>query len=308
MVRLGIDRLLANPSAFLAGKPRVALLTHAASITSDGRHCVDALLSSDAVTLTRLFSPEHGIFGGAQDMIGVCDGLTYRGIPVTSLYGETLSSLWPTLEALQDSDVLIVDLQDIGTRYYTYVYTMAFCMERAKQAGVSVLVCDRPNPLGGVKQEGKPQTRAYCSFVGWYPLPVRHGKTIGELARQFNQAEGIGCDLTVIEMDGWDRQSLGIGPGRPWINPSPNMPSLAAALTYPGTGLIEATNLSEGRGTTRPFEWIGAPFIDRTKWIADLDTLALPGVRFIPWSFEPMFHNQVSCDVAWCACLRGEEA
>src|SRR3990167_3483319 len=150
MVRLGIDRLLANPSAFLAGKPRVALLTHAASITSDGRHCVDALLSSDAVTLTRLFSPEHGIFGGAQDMIGVCDGLTYRGIPVTSLYGETLSSLWPTLEALQDSDVLIVDLQDIGTRYYTYVYTMAFCMERAKQAGVSVLVCDRPNPLGGV--------------------------------------------------------------------------------------------------------------------------------------------------------------
>lgn len=288
---LGIDRFLQTPEDYVAPGARVGLLVHAASITSAGTHTVNAVLASSHMKLVRLFSPEHGVFGAAQDMVGVGNADTYADIPVKSLYGDTLESLWPEIEDLRGLDALIIDLQDIGTRYYTYIYTMAFCMERARDAGVRVIVCDRPNPLGGIKTEGRPQERGYCSFVGWYPLPVRHGKTIGELAHHFNTQETIHCELTVVDLKGWDRHALGMGPGRPWINPSPNMPNLQAALTYPGTCLIEGTNLSEGRGTTRPFEWIGAPFIDSKQWITALHALALPGVRFIPWSFEPMFQK-----------------
>lgn len=294
--RLGADRLIEDCAQYIKAGERVGLLAHAASVLADGRHIAPALKQALGSRLIRLFSPEHGIFGAAQDMIGVDEAVDpLLHLPVKSLYGESESSLWPNVADLNDLDVLVIDLQDIGSRYYTYIYTMAFCMARAKEAGTRVIVCDRPNPLGGSLREGREQDRAYCSFVGWYPLPVRHGMTIAELALHFNQAEGIGADVSVIPMEGWNRGALGIwpdlGPTRLWINPSPNMPTLEAALVYPGACLIEGTNLSEGRGTTRPFEWIGAPFIDSTEWIDALRTCELPGVHFLPWTFQPMFQK-----------------
>lgn len=293
--QLGIDRLLSHPRHYVKHGNRIGLVAHAASMTGTLEHAAEAVAGHPDLSLVKLFSPEHGIYGVAQDMIAVDERTPLAGprvgIPVKGLYGNTFESLWPTRDDFRDIDVLVIDLQDIGSRYYTYMYTMAFCMMRAKEAGVPVIVCDRPNPLGTGKVEGCPQERDYCSFVGWYPLPVRHGKTIGQLARHFNENEGIAADLTVIDVKGWNHSTLGMRPDQVWINPSPNMPSLQTALLYPGTCLIEGTNLSEGRGTTRPFEWIGAPFIESNSWIRVLEKLNLPGVLFFPWSFEPMFQK-----------------
>jgi len=281
------------------------VLCHPASVAADLTHAVDRLIEA-GVRPTRLYGPEHGVRGEAQDMIGVDDDHDRRtGIPVVSLYGETVESLAPSAADLADIDVLVVDLQDVGSRYYTYIWTMVLALEAAFRAGVAVVVLDRPNPLGGLAIEGGTVGEAYESFVGLGAVPVRHGLTIGEVARLrlpgmpwggARFARPIEGDLTVVPIRGWRRAMNFVEAGLPWVMPSPNMPTPATALVYPGQCLFEATNLSEGRGTTRPFEIVGAPFLDGYDWVAALAEMArqelpLPGVRFRPLSFRPTFHK-----------------
>jgi uncharacterized protein YbbC (DUF1343 family) len=283
----------------------VGVLCHPASVAADLTHVVDRLIEV-GVRPVRLYGPEHGVRGEAQDMIGVDDDHDRRtGIPVVSLYGETFASLAPTAADLAGVDVLVVDLQDVGSRYYTYIWTMALALEAAFSAGVAVIVLDRPNPLGGLAIEGGTVDESCESFVGLGAVPVRHGLTIGEVARLRVRgmpwggarfARPIDGDLTVVPMRGWKRAMNYVEAGLPWVMPSPNMPTPATALVYPGQCLFEATNLSEGRGTTRPFEIVGAPFLDGYDWVAALDEVAreelpLPGVRFRPLSFRPTFHK-----------------
>ena len=260
------------------------------------------------VRVTRLFGPEHGVRGEAQDMIGVEAERDRRtGIPVSSLYGGSFESLTPSAADLGEVDVLVVDLQDVGSRYYTYVWTMALALVAAARTGVGVIVLDRPNPLGGVEVESGPLLPGYESFVGLGAVAARHGMTIGEIAlmvragipgdRGGRFSRPLDCDLTVVAMKGW-RRSMDFEPtGLPWVMPSPNMPTPDTAYVYPGLCLIEGTNLSEGRGTTRPFEVIGAPFLDGYRWAERLHRLELRGVRFRPLSFRPMFHKfaRMSC-------------
>jgi uncharacterized protein YbbC (DUF1343 family) len=217
-----------------------------------------------------------------------------RRVPVYSLYSETRE---PTAEMLSGLDVLVIDLQDVGTRIYTYIYTMAYCLRAARRHGLRVIVCDRPNPIGGVAVEGPMLERGFESFVGLYPIPMRHGMTIGELARLFNDHFGIGANLEVLAMDGWRRGMYGDQTGLPWVLPSPNIPTVDTAVVYPGTVLLEGTNVSEGRGTTRPFELVGAPWIAAERFSDAMNRLELPGVRFRPVVFEPTFHKhaQTSC-------------
>jgi len=301
VIETGLDVLCADRLDLLRGR-RVGVLCHPASVDGKLVHVVDRLVAA-GVRPTRLFGPEHGVRGEAQDMIGVQDGKDSRtGIPVTSLYGETFESLTPTAADLGDVDVLVVDLQDVGSRYYTYVWTMALAMQAASRAGVAVVVLDRPNPLGGQASaiEGGIVEPACESFVGLGAVPVRHGLTAGELARLVcagmpwgapRFARAIDCDLTVVPARGWRRHIEFDGTGLPWVMPSPNMPTLDTAFVYPGQCLVEATNLSEGRGTTRPFEIVGAPFLDGFRLATRLAPLELPGVRFRPLSFRPMFHK-----------------
>jgi uncharacterized protein YbbC (DUF1343 family) len=239
--------------------------------------------------LVRLFAPEHGLWGAAQDHAPIAaarDAVT--GLPVASLYGARRA---PTPTMLRGLDVLVVDLQDVGARYYTFVWTMALAMRACARAGVAVIVLDRPNPLGGLAVEGNLPDPAFASFVGLYPLPARHGMTIGELAGYLNAEHGLGCDLTVVRMRGWRRSMLWEDTGLPWVAPSPNMPTPDTARVYPGGCLVEGTNLSEGRGTTRPFEWVGAPFLDAHRYATGLEALGLPGVQFRPVRFAPTFHK-----------------
>ena len=263
-------------------------------------HVVDRLIDA-GVRPTRLFGPEHGVRGEAQDMIGVEDGKDARtNIPVSSLYGRTFESLTPTAGDLAEVDVLLIDLQDVGSRYYTYIWTMALALGAAARAGVAVIVLDRPNPLGGVDIEGGTVEPACESFVGLGAVPVRHGMTAGEIARLVRAglpwggprfAKPLDCELMVVPARGWRRAHTFEATGLPWVMPSPNMPTLDTAFVYPGQCLLEATNLSEGRGTTRPFEIVGAPFLDGYRLAARLEALGLPGVRFRPLSFRPMFHK-----------------
>jgi uncharacterized protein YbbC (DUF1343 family) len=303
-VQCGLDVLCNDRLDLLRGR-RVGVLCHPASVAADLTHAVDRLIEA-GVRPARLYGPEHGVRGEAQDMIGVDDDHDRRtGIPVVSLYGETFESLAPSAADLADIDVLVVDLQDVGSRYYTYIWTMVLAMEAAFRAGVAVIVLDRPNPLGGVAIEGGTVGEKYESFVGLGAVPVRHGLTIGEVARLrvpgmpwggARFARPIEGDLTVVAMRGWRRAMSFVEAGLPWVMPSPNMPTPATALVYPGQCLFEATNLSEGRGTTRPFEIVGAPFLDGYDWAAALTEMArkelpLPGVRFRPLSFRPTFHK-----------------
>jgi uncharacterized protein YbbC (DUF1343 family) len=259
-----------------------------ASVDSSGNHTLDRLAKA-GVNITALFGPEHGVSTKAQDMEPVASRVDVEThIPVYSLYGGSLESLSPTEEMLEDIDVLVIDLQDIGSRYYTYIWTAALCMKECAKVGRPVIVCDRPNPLGGVAIEGLLPQKKYLSFVGLYPLPVRHGMTIGEVSRYVNDQFKFGCDLTVIEMEGWNREMLWPDTGLDWVNPSPNMRSFNAALVYPGMCLIEGTNVSEGRGTDTPFDIIGAPFIDSEELIETISTLDLPGVHGAPTSFIPI--------------------
>lgn len=287
MIQLGIDNLLHAPE-LLRGK-RIGAVLHQASRSSDGRTTLEALSQSN---ITALFGPEHGIATVAQDMEGVRDARdAQRNLPVYSLYGDSFASLKPTRAMCDTVDAFVIDLQDIGCRYYTYIYTMAFCMQAAHDFGKSVIVCDRPNPINGVDLEGRMIDDGFHSFVGIYDLPVRHGMTIGELARYFNDVCGIGCDLKVIPMAGWRREMFWDETGLQWVNPSPNMRSLTAALLYPGICLLEGTNVSEGRGTDTPFEVCGAPWIDGTALASDMNSLTLPGIQFSPISFTPTFQK-----------------
>ncbi|HEY4187979.1 MAG TPA: DUF1343 domain-containing protein [Polyangia bacterium] len=300
-VLTGLDVLAvdADVRRKLAGR-RVGLLCHPASVASDLVHAVDRFLQL-GLRPTRLFGPEHGVRGDAQDMIGVSAAPDSRtGLPVSSLYGATFESLTPTAADLAEIDVLVIDLQDIGSRYYTYIWTMGLAMKAAAAAGVAVIVLDRPNPIGGVAVEGGPVQAGYESFVGLGSVPVRHGLTIAEMARLIAAGLGWGpppfherldLDLTTIPMRGWRREMAFEETGQPWVLPSPNMPTVDTAYVYPGQCLFEGTNLSEGRGSTRPFEIIGARFLDGHGLAAALDRENLPGVSFRPLTVRPTFHK-----------------
>jgi uncharacterized protein YbbC (DUF1343 family) len=292
-VTLGSTSLLA--SGRLRGR-RVGIVANPASVDASLTHVVDALFAAPGVTVGAIFGPQHGFRSDVQDnMIETPHAEdAERRVPVYSLYSDTRE---PTPEMLAGLDVLVVDLQDIGARIYTYVYTMANCLRAAARLGLPVIVCDRPNPIGGVAVEGPMLDPAWASFVGQFPIPMRHGMTIGELARLFNDHFGIGASLEVVLLGGWTRDRYGDEAGAPWVMPSPNIPTLDSAIVYPGTVLFEGTMASEGRGTTRPFELVGAPWVRAERLAADLNARALPGVHFRPAVFEPTFqkHARTSC-------------
>jgi uncharacterized protein YbbC (DUF1343 family) len=295
VVTPGIDRLLTVDRRLIAGR-RVGLVCNPASIDGRLTHTADRLHADPDVTLAALFGPQHGFRSDLQDnMIETPHGQDRRRqVPVFSLYSDTRE---PTADMLAGLDLLVIDLQDVGTRVYTYIYTMANCLRAAARHGLPVVVCDRPNPIGGDQVEGASLQTAWSSFVGQYPIPMRHGMTIGELARLFNQAFGIGATLDVVPLDGWRRSMYFDETELPWVIPSPNLPTLDSAIVYPGAVLIEGTNLSEGRGTTRPFELIGAPWIDGERLAAALNAKGLPGCHFRPVFFEPTFqkHARQTC-------------
>lgn len=286
----GIDRLIADPGKYLKGK-RFALLVNQSSISSDGRYLFEAL-GAQGYKAEKIFAPEHGLFGAEQDQITVADEVdAFTGLKAVSLYGQTKEELKPRSDDLEGIDALVVDIQDIGCRYYTYAYTMAFCIEACAARGIEVIVCDRPNPLGGVVVEGNVVHPGFESFVGAYPLAVRHALTIGEVARFLNATQKWQAKLTIVELQNWRREQLYPTTGGLWSQPSPNMPTFDTTVIYPGTCLFEATNVSEGRGTTRPFEIIGAPFVDPKEYAAALNAQKLPGVYFRPLYFKPTFHK-----------------
>jgi uncharacterized protein YbbC (DUF1343 family) len=295
IVSPGIDRLLAGDRTLIAGK-RVGVVCNPASVDGRFAHTADRLIDDPEVEVVAIFGPQHGFRSDLQDnMIETPHARdARRRVPIYSLYSETRE---PTAEMLRDVDVLVVDLQDVGTRVYTYVYTMANCMRAASRHGVHVVVCDRPNPVGGDEVEGPLLDPAYASFVGQFPIPLRHGLTIGELARMFNDEFGIGAAVDVIRLDGWARSMYFDETGLPWVIPSPNLPTLDSAIVYPGAVLVEGTKLSEGRGTTRPFELIGAPWIDGDRLADAMNGRSLPGVHFRPVVFEPTFqkHAKQTC-------------
>jgi len=288
-VRPGIEGFLKNARA-LAGGARAGAVVHPASVLPDLRHAADALRECRDLRLVSLFGPQHGARGEKQD--NMVESGFYRDpatlLPVHSLYGETRR---PTEEMMADIDLLLFDLQDAGTRVYTFIHTMAYCMQACARWGKRMIVLDRPNPIGGVRVEGNLLDPDCRSFVGLYPIPMRHGMTAGELALFLNAEFGIGCDLAVAPMEGWRRDFWFDDTGLPWVLPSPNLPTLDSATVYPGTVLVEGTLLSEGRGTTRPFELVGAPFIDSRDYAEALDRLGLGGVRFRPAHFEPTFQK-----------------
>jgi uncharacterized protein YbbC (DUF1343 family) len=288
-MRLGLEALLDDPRAIL-GEGRVGLICHPASVDHRYRHAADLFHAHDDINLTTLFGPQHGIWGQTQDDMIEWEGFTdaRTGLPVYSLYGAHRT---PTPAMLSDTDILVVDLQDVGTRIYTFVSTMALAMQAARGAGIRVVVLDRPNPINGVQMDGNLLEAGHESFVGMYPLPTRHGMTVGELARMFNEEFGIGCDLTVVPMEGWRRAMWHDESGAPWVFPSPNIPTLDSATVFPGAVHVEGTTISEGRGTTRPFELIGAPHIDPHALAAALAREELPGVIFRPCFFEPTFQK-----------------
>ncbi len=273
------------------------MICNASSVTSQLAHAADCFAAHPAIDLVRLFGPEHGLRGDAQDMIAVEGQSVDRqtGLPVHSLYGAQVESLKPPPSLVEDLDVLVFDIQDVGARYYTYVYTMAFCMEVAGRVGVPVVVCDRPNPIGGVEVEGNAVQPGYASFVGEFPIANRHGMTAGELAHFFSAECGIDCDFQVVEMTGWERSMAFHETGLPWVQPSPNMPTEDTALVYPGMCLFEGTLLSEGRGCTRPFEIVGAPYIDGAVWAREttreLQASGYTGFGLRPLVFLPTFHK-----------------
>ena len=288
-VRPGIEILIHNRSGLLKGA-RVGAVVHPASVLPDLRHSADALREKKEFRLVSLFGPQHGARGENQD--NMVESGFYRdrdtGLPVHSLYGDTRR---PTEEMMEDIDVLIFDLQDAGTRVYTFIHTMAYCMESCAAFRKKMIVLDRPNPIGGSRVEGNVLLEEYRSFVGLYPVPMRHGLTVGEMALLINKEFDIQCDLNVIAMQGWKRDFWFDQTGLPWIQPSPNLPTIDTAAVYPGMVLFEGTQCSEGRGTTRPFEFIGAPFI-RSRHYADYcNSLELPGVYFRPASFLPTFNK-----------------
>lgn len=292
---LGIEKLCESNSGLIRGA-RVGLVCNQASVNHDFRHSADVLRKREGIDLKALFGPQHGIRGDVQDnMVETPHTLDREtGLPVYSLYSETRE---PTEEMLSDVDVLVCDLQDVGCRIYTFVYTIANCMRAAAKFGKRVVVCDRPNPIDGVEVEGNVLEPEFASFVGQFPIPTRHGMTAGELSRMFNSHWGINCELEVVTMDGWSRELWFDETDAPWVMPSPNIPTLDSATVFPGTVHIEGTQVSEGRGTTRPFEFVGAPYIDAADFERHLQGEGLPGVRFRASNFLPTFqkHSGVVC-------------
>jgi uncharacterized protein YbbC (DUF1343 family) len=291
-VVLPVDRLSELWPARLRGR-RIGALLHAASADSSWRPTLASLEAMDAtgeIKLAALFGPQHGFETTTQDNMIEWSGYRHPhlGIPVHSLYGEHRE---PTDAMLEGLEVLFIDLVDVGARYYTFIWTMLLCMQAAAQHGIAVVLADRPNPINGLTIEGQPQQPDHLSFVGLHPLPVRHGKTIGELAQQFRDELVPDVDLTVLPLEGWNRAHYHEETGLPWIMPSPNMPTPDTAVVYPGMCLLEGTNISEGRGTTRPFELFGAPWIDGEKMSAELNSRRLPGIHFRAAAFEPGFQK-----------------
>jgi len=292
---LGIEKLCESRLDLLRGA-RVGLVCNQASVDHELRHSADLLRSLPEINLTALFGPQHGIRGDVQDNMVETPHVedTETGLPVYSLYSETRE---PTERMLEEVDVLVCDLQDVGCRIYTFVYTIANCMRAAGRLGKKVLVCDRPNPIGGELVAGNVLEPEYASFVGQFPIPTRHGLTAGELARMFQGRWGIDCDLEVVPLEGWSRELWFDETDVPWVLPSPNMPTLDAATVFPGTVHLEGTQVSEGRGTTRPFELVGAPYVEAGPFARRLEGLGLPGVKFRASSFLPTFqkHAGATC-------------
>ena len=295
-VMTGLERFLRGSGETAARRhARLGLVAHPASVTPDLVFSADAIRTA-GFDLRALFGPQHGARGEKQDNMIESDH--YRdpvtGLPVHSLYGEVRK---PTSGMLEGLDALLFDLQDVGVRVYTFIWTMALAMEACAEAGIRFVVLDRPNPIGGVLREGPVLRPGYESFVGLHPVPLRHGLTGGEMARWLNGARGIGCDLEVIPCDGWERSMSWNDTGLPWVMPSPNLPTPDSCTVYPGMVLLEGTNLSEGRGTTRPFELFGAPWLDSAALAARLAAAHLPGVVFRPCHFEPTFqkHSGLLC-------------
>ncbi len=283
VIRPGVEMLLADSSHLVLGRA-AGLITNHTGIARDRTHTIDVLLN-DGVQLVALFGPEHGIRGDVDEGVRVASGVDQRtGLPVHSLYGPTLR---PNDEMLEGIEVLLFDIQDVGARYYTYVSTMALSMQAAGEKGIPFVVLDRPNPIGGEHVQGNVLDPAFATFVGLYATPMRHGMTVGELARLFNDHFGIGADLHVVPVAGWTRDLWFDATGLPWLPPSPNMPSLESATHYPGTCLFEGTNLSVGRGTPEAFQIIGAPWLNGDTLAARLNAYGLPGVRFDAVTFTP---------------------
>lgn len=294
-LKLGIERLLTEQVDLLRGS-RVGLVCNQASVDHGFRHAADLFHEHPEINFTTLFGPQHGIRGDVQDnMIETAHAADRKtGLPIYSLYSETRE---PSEAMLEDVEIIVVDLQDVGTRIYTFVYTMANCMRAARKLGKRVIVCDRPNPINGLQLEGVVLDPQFASFVGQYPIATRHGMTICELARLFNEAFGIGCELTCVTMSGWSRDLWYDQTDAPWVLPSPNMPTLDSATVFPGTVHLEGTQMSEGRGTTRPFELVGAPYVDADQFADALLKLDLPGVFFRSCVFMPTFqkHGGTAC-------------
>ena len=288
-IKLGLEVLLTEQVSLLRNA-RVGLICNPATVNHAFRHAADLFYEHDQINLTALFGPQHGIRGETQD--NMIEWQSFRdartGVMAYSLYGETRK---PSAEMLTDLDVLVFDVPDVGTRVYTFIYTMALAMQAAKEAGKRFVILDRPNPINGVGIEGYLLERGHESFVGMYPIPMRHGMTVGELAQMFNKAFGIGCDLTVVLMQGWQRSYWFDETDAPWVMPSPNIPTADTTIVYPGMVYVEGTTLSEGRGTTRPFEIVGAPAANAYELAAALNSLSLPGVYFRPHSFQPTFQK-----------------
>lgn len=292
---MGIEKLLDVQSNILKGQ-RVGLICNQASVDHSFEHVADLMFRHPDIDLRVLFGPQHGIRGDVQDnMIETAhtkDADT--GLPIYSLYSETRE---PDEEMLQNIDTLVFDLQDVGCRVYTFIYTMANAMKGCARHGKRFVVCDRPNPINGIDIEGSLMVPGNESFVGMYPIPMRHGLTVGELAEMFNREFDIGCDLTVVKMDGWKRELFYDETDAPWVMPSPNMPTVDTAVVFPGTVYLEGTQVSEGRGTTRPFEIVGAPYVNARSFAQDLMKLGLPGVTFRATNFLPTFqkHSGTVC-------------
>jgi uncharacterized protein YbbC (DUF1343 family) len=284
-VQTGLEKIITQPPRSLS-EDRIGLLCNPASINVNFHHARELIHHKFPGKLTALFSPQHGFFAEKQDNMIESDNAIdpILQIPVFSLYGKTRK---PTKDMFDLIDTLVIDLQDAGTRVYTFIYTMSYCLEAAKKFGKKIIVLDRPNPVNGTIIEGNCLDKDFTSFVGLYPIPMRHGLTIGELAILFNNNFSIGCELEVITMEGWNRNMYFQDTGLPWIPPSPNLPTPVSAMVYPGQVLWEGTNISEGRGTTQPFELFGAPFLDTKKIISELELKDLPGALLRECVFEP---------------------
>ncbi len=294
-VKLGLEKAL-DGELKLSKNARVGLICNQASVNHSFRHSADLFYEHPQANLTTLFGPQHGIRGDVQDNMietpHTIDKLT--GLPIYSLYSETRQ---PTEEMLSGLDILMFDLQDVGCRVYTFIYTMANAMQACAEFGKRMIVLDRPNPIGGLAIEGNLLETGHESFVGQFPIPMRHGMTAGELAQLFNKEFGINCELEVVAMDDWNREDFYDETDAPWVMPSPNIPTVDTTVVFPASVYFEGTEISEGRGTTRPFEIVGAPYINADEYSAALTQLELPGVVFRPINFLPTFqkHANQSC-------------